>query len=78
MTRLDITRLKPTPLAKMGHDEKVGQQLALTGDLGRVYPSEGLRISGFAQRIGIKGRKVATQQKRNKTNYKERKQQGKG
>ena len=51
----------------MGDDEKVGQQLALTGDLGRVYPSKGLRISGFAQRIGLKGLKVATQQKRNKT-----------
>ena len=57
----------------MGYDEKVGQQLALTGDLGRVYPSEGPRISGFAQRIRLKGLKVATQQKRNKTSNKERK-----
>ena len=39
----------------MGHAEKLGQQLALTGDLGRVYPSKGPRISSFAKRIGIKG-----------------------
>ena len=28
----------------------MGQQLALTGDLGIEYPSKGLRISGFAER----------------------------
>ena len=53
----------------MGYAEKVGQQLALTGDLGRVCPSEGPRISGFAQRIGIKGG--------NTTKPKQGKQQGK-
>ena len=53
----------------MGYAEKVGQQLALTGDLGRVYPSEGPRISGFAKRIGTKGG--------NTTKPKQDKQQGK-
>ena len=33
----------------MGIGKKVGQQLALTGDLGRSYPSKGLRISSFAK-----------------------------
>ena len=42
-----------SPLCKIISGLKVGQKMALTGDLGREYPSEGLKIYGFAK--GIKG-----------------------
>ena len=51
----------------------MGQQLALTRDLGRLYPSEGLRIFGFAKEKGGNTTKIKQEQGNKETKIKERK-----
>ena len=55
------------PLSEMDAWQKVGQQLALTGDLGRSYPSEGLRISSFAKQKDGNTTKLKQEQNKQET-----------
>ena len=49
------------------------QQLALTGDLGRVYPSEEPKISGFAKDIkGGNTKKLKPHEEQGKRKQKEK------
>jgi hypothetical protein len=54
---------------------KVGQQLALTGDLGIEFLSKGLRISGFTKRE--KGGDTTKLKAKQRTKEKEKTRKGK-